>query len=1074
MKSIIFSTVLIFISLSSPGLSQGFGDFSSAIVRITNDRANTTGSGFIAGLDNDGVVILTAGHVVDGDSSPSVTFAVDPFLEFEAEVLSVVYRPGWELDIALVRVATQDIPFGVSTLRLGEHSLAANDTVQIVGYPSRDYPVYGRPLFAEGKYSAAEGVIEPVPAEKREYQLQIGYSGGPVISEGRVIGIYVGAFSRSSAAAGDERMRRMVSSREILTFLAETDLVGLLGIRAPVPKSNIERFEYLRAASDLVSRSRLLRRRNETSTALLLLEQARAFALRAGVWTELSEQYHNEVQQIFDGTYVSRSLLGPNNIVNRFWSHSSGITYILNERWLQNISQGRDGEYEIKTYDISQNNDLDYLDYSRIFPLDNNSDFLVADHRNVVICSLDIAEVKCEQFLSGEFLDEWPLRQDDWLDVRLDQGHLKVLTGDLGKVIEYEVFGEKASEEIRRVEIATPWLNDDESRECHLLSGPSWVQYTSNASDVLAIWGSGFINVVSLSDRKVNSYAAIRDPKCNDPYNRDNTILDIEFEENERKIGISFADGSIVEVAFSAGWSVEPQVRSIRDECEKINEYERECVPPVVLDFSSDSQFLAAGTADLPGEVLVFDLREQPVKIFERQDGHTQHVSALSFLGDSLDLVTRGSGGGDSEQRAALRLWQFQDQVLKVQSQDDRAKNLVFDPSGQYFLVATHNSSVAELFDSNSGRRIAEIDMRLVKGLSISDSVGQKTGERHSFSPSFVGGVETIVSGSIWGRVSAWKTVLDPDGLPIGEYSLTDWLQVPLAEGVWIDDPSMTRSAVYESLDFVLFCDDEGYIHKLAFSNEKGKFGASSRLSPEGGVFRDGDHSDRSVYDCQGLEVYGDGEFIVAAGGGAVLFRRLNANEEIYETLRLDTSGVGEVFALALDRRGYIAVGGSTGLLSIFDARANLGENEGALQPVTSFPAHATSIRSVDFDASSTLLAIGGQDQYVTILDVETPERPRVVRDFFVEDPDGVGVLKFSPTDNLLVSVTHNTGQLLLWPIGQVWELPCDFAKRNLTLDEWNQHIASTTFNLDYERTCEDFGSGRGAPKDAPAALPEN
>jgi S1-C subfamily serine protease len=161
-----------------------------SVVRIrTGDIIDARGSGFVVSGNGD---ILTAAHVLEGGTTPRVTFPDGR--EFEATVLFADSHT----DVALLHVAYQGAP----ALPLGSSGdLAIGTGVAVLGYPlNQSFERLGfrseTPTLVQGVVAARQAyrptpLSQPLPVLQIDANLNPGHSGGPVFlrSTGEVVGI---------------------------------------------------------------------------------------------------------------------------------------------------------------------------------------------------------------------------------------------------------------------------------------------------------------------------------------------------------------------------------------------------------------------------------------------------------------------------------------------------------------------------------------------------------------------------------------------------------------------------------------------------------------------------------------------------------------------------------------------------------------------------------------------------------------------------------------------------------------------------------------------------------------------
>lgn len=171
------------ISLAAATSAQELEEAKKAVVKITSqaEGQNRIGTGFIARLDTDAAYIVTASHVIEGDSKPQVCFYPDVQTCRPATVI------GSEGDLprglALIRV-TGLLPSGLSHLGIdATFDLQSGEQVTIIGFPRlAATPWAVTPITIAGRQGTA--ITFSGAADE-------GSSGSPVIRNGWVTALVV-------------------------------------------------------------------------------------------------------------------------------------------------------------------------------------------------------------------------------------------------------------------------------------------------------------------------------------------------------------------------------------------------------------------------------------------------------------------------------------------------------------------------------------------------------------------------------------------------------------------------------------------------------------------------------------------------------------------------------------------------------------------------------------------------------------------------------------------------------------------------------------------------------------------
>ncbi|HBP86867.1 MAG TPA: hypothetical protein DD706_04130 [Nitrospiraceae bacterium] len=182
-------SVALYIFLLFPALvcATDIEEVKKGVVKITslvNGQPNV-GTGFIVRLDKDAAYIVTAAHVISGDSKPQVWFFPLPHQSFGSQVLGIDGTN--ENGLATLRVS-DSIPDGLAALPLDQTTqVSGGETITFIGFPPNLAPW----TVSTGSISGRKG-----PHLMFQALVEEGHSGGPLLLDGKVIGVVTDAQGR--------------------------------------------------------------------------------------------------------------------------------------------------------------------------------------------------------------------------------------------------------------------------------------------------------------------------------------------------------------------------------------------------------------------------------------------------------------------------------------------------------------------------------------------------------------------------------------------------------------------------------------------------------------------------------------------------------------------------------------------------------------------------------------------------------------------------------------------------------------------------------------------------------------
>lgn len=178
----VLGLLLALVASGTSAWAQSLDRQKAAVVKVTSqlDGMRRTGTGFIVRLDADAAYIVTASHVVEGDSQPQIEFFTRRNATVAAETARI--EGGDPRGLALLIVRGKDkLPAGLGALPIAQGAdLSGGEAVTVIGFPQ-----------GGGAWAVLRASV--VSREGRDLTLDgsiaEGNSGGPVIVADTVAGV---------------------------------------------------------------------------------------------------------------------------------------------------------------------------------------------------------------------------------------------------------------------------------------------------------------------------------------------------------------------------------------------------------------------------------------------------------------------------------------------------------------------------------------------------------------------------------------------------------------------------------------------------------------------------------------------------------------------------------------------------------------------------------------------------------------------------------------------------------------------------------------------------------------------
>lgn len=176
------SLLLFILGATIPSAAQTIDELKKGVVKITaqtNGMAKV-GTGFIVRLEQNTVYVLTAAHVVEGDPKPQLTFYTRQDTQYPAAVRNAEGKQEQGLAIVVAKVPPDVLP-SIAALGLDTTTkLSGGEDMLTIGFPRTG----GQWAVIKGDVTSREGRNLNLDAN-----IQEGNSGGPIIHNGKVVGL---------------------------------------------------------------------------------------------------------------------------------------------------------------------------------------------------------------------------------------------------------------------------------------------------------------------------------------------------------------------------------------------------------------------------------------------------------------------------------------------------------------------------------------------------------------------------------------------------------------------------------------------------------------------------------------------------------------------------------------------------------------------------------------------------------------------------------------------------------------------------------------------------------------------
>jgi WD40 repeat protein len=496
------------------------------------------------------------------------------------------------------------------------------------------------------------------------------------------------------------------------------------------------------------------------------------------------------------------------------------------------------------------------------------------------------------------------------------------------------------------------------------------------------------------------------------------------------------------------------------------------------IDLSSDGKTLSYVTTDAyfyRWDILAKQLLEDPIRL------HNERINVVAFSPDD-ELIAFCN-----DESLAIRLWDIEHQELllgEFKNQTEAIIDLKFSPDSN-LLASTAENQTVRLWDTSRRQTFGEqlrghIDTVSAIAFSPDNMMLASASSDNSIrlwdiSNRELQGHEDYVTGVAFSPDGTIAASVSGDGIMrLWDVANRQPLGEPLQlspDYVWVLTFSPDGSKLAFSSNKIIqlwdvasqqaigqpFKGHEDIIYDLEFSPD-GKMIASAsrdttvRLWDVATYTQLGEPMRGHTKRVNAIAFNPNGTILASAGDNYIQLWDVASHQALGEPLRGHTDVVNHV-AFSPDGNILASAGDDTTIrLWKIPDRTPMGE---PLQ------GHTRAIHRIAFSPDSLNLVSAGDEKTIRFWDVANRT---LLGEALRDHHDEVTDIAFSPDGTTLMSASGNF--VYLWDVRlRAWDIQaCRTAGRNLSLDEWQQFVGE---DRPYERTCQNYPPGVGAPADA-------
>lgn len=231
---VVLVSCLLFTLWTPASRAQDFEALKAGVVKITAQREElrSTGTGFVVKVEGEDLYIVTASHVVEGDAQPQVTFHARRDVPVKARVVKLEGGDPRGIALLLVQGGARDARAVRPLPWARDDALTGGEDLVSIGFGQ-----------GQGEWAVIRVSVTAIDGRdiRLEGRVEEGNSGGPLLRDGRVVGLITGVRQGFGVAspgyivAGTLRGWRVAADADADTAPAEVAAASVAELAAAAP-----------------------------------------------------------------------------------------------------------------------------------------------------------------------------------------------------------------------------------------------------------------------------------------------------------------------------------------------------------------------------------------------------------------------------------------------------------------------------------------------------------------------------------------------------------------------------------------------------------------------------------------------------------------------------------------------------------------------------------------------------------------------------------------------------------------------------------------------------------------------